>query len=53
MKFIHYIEKVSGIDIYGLASLLIFVIFFSVMLAWVFKTRKATYQEISRIPLDN
>ena len=53
MKFIHYLEKVSGIDIYGLTSLLVFVIFFLGMLTWVFKTRKKTFREISRIPLDN
>ena len=53
MKFIHYIEKVSGIDIYGLSSLLIFVVFFTLMLTWVFRTRKKTFNEISRIPLDN
>lgn len=53
MKFIHYIEKISGVDIYGLASLLIFVIFFTVMLTWVFKTKKKTFDEISHIPLDN
>jgi cbb3-type cytochrome oxidase subunit 3 len=53
MKFIHYIEKVSGADIYGLLSLLIFVLFFTVMLTWVFKTKKKTFNEISRIPLDN
>jgi cytochrome c oxidase cbb3-type subunit IV len=52
MKFIHYLEKVSGIDIYGLTSLLVFVVFFSLMLTWVFKTRKTTFREISRIPLD-
>ena len=53
MKFIHYIEKVSGVDIYGLTSLLIFMIFFLAMLTWVFKTKKKTFSEISRIPLDN
>ena len=53
MKFIHYIEKVSGVDIFGLLSLLIFVLFFTVMLTWVFKTKKKTFNEISRIPLDN
>jgi hypothetical protein len=53
MKFIHYIEKVSGVDIYGLTSLLIFVIFFLAMLAWVVKTKRKTFREISRIPLDN
>ena len=53
MKFIHYIEKVSGISIYGLSSLLIFVVFFTLMLTWVYRTKKKTFNEISRIPLDN
>ena len=53
MKFINYVEKISGVDILGLTSLLIFVVFFVAMLTWVFKTKKATFNEISRIPLDN
>lgn len=53
MKFINYLEKVSGVDIFGLASLLIFFLFFVVMLTWVFKTKKKSFDEISRIPLDN
>ncbi len=53
MKFINYLEKISGVSIYGLASLLIFVVFFLLMLTWVFKTKKKTFNEISRIPLDN
>ncbi len=53
MKFIHYIEKISGISVYGLSSLLIFVIFFALMLTWVYRTKKKTFIEISRIPLDN
>ncbi len=53
MKFINYLEKVSGVDIFGLASLIIFFLFFLVMLTWVLKTKKKSYQEISRIPLDN
>lgn len=53
MKFINYIEKISGIDIYGLASFLIFLLFFLVMLTWVFRADKKTIREISRIPLDS
>jgi cbb3-type cytochrome oxidase subunit 3 len=53
MKFIHYIEKISGIDILGLVSLLIFVLFFTVMLVWVFRVNKKKLDEISHIPLDN
>lgn len=53
MKFINYLEKISGIDIYGLSSLTIFFLFFLVMLTWVFKADKKKIKEISRIPLDN
>ncbi len=53
MKFINYLEKVSGVDIMGLLSLTIFFLFFVVMLTWVFKTKKKDFDEESRIPLDN
>lgn len=53
MKFINYLEKVSGVDIFGLASLLIFFLFFLGMLTWVFKTKKVDFGPASRIPLDN
>ncbi|MBI5372709.1 MAG: CcoQ/FixQ family Cbb3-type cytochrome c oxidase assembly chaperone [Sphingobacteriales bacterium] len=53
MKFINYLEKVSGVDIFGLTSLLVFFLFFVGMLAWVLLTKKKSFQEISRIPLDN
>ena len=52
MKFIHYLEKISGIDVYGMISLTIFVLFFLTMLTWVFRTKKSTFNEMSRIPLD-
>ena len=53
MKFIHYIEKIGGVDIYGMISLSIFVLFFSVMLIKVFRTDKEKIKKISRLPLDN
>lgn len=52
MKFINYLEKVSGIDIFGLTSLLIFFLFFTVMLTWVLSAKKSDYQEASEIPLE-
>ena len=52
MKFIHYIEKVSGVDIYGLISLCIFFLFFTVMLTWVFRADKKKMNQISQIPLN-
>lgn len=53
MKFIHYIEKIGGVDIFGTVSLTIFGVFFLAVLAWVFKTNKKTFAEISRIPLED
>lgn len=53
MKFINYLEKVSGIKDTGTFSLLLFFIFFAAMLVWVFRTPKNKFEKISRIPLDN
>ena len=53
MKFIHYIEKIGGVDIFGMISLALFGIFFLAMLTWVFRTNKNTFNEISRVPLEN
>ena len=52
MKFIHYIEKVSGVSIYGIASLVLFGLIFTVMLVWTFKADRKMIEEIRNIPLD-
>jgi len=52
MKFIHYLEKISGVSIYPLVSFVIFGLFFLVMLVWVLRADKKKINEISRIPLD-
>ena len=52
MKFIHYMEKISGVSIYGLSSLLLFGTIFIIMLIWSVKADKKMIEEISRIPLN-
>jgi cytochrome c oxidase cbb3-type subunit 4 len=52
MKFIHYLEKITGVSIYPLTSFVIFGLFFLVMLIWVIRADKKTINTISRIPLD-
>lgn len=52
MKFIHYLEKITGVSIYPLISFIIFGLFFLVVLLWVLKTDKQKIYEVSRIPLD-
>jgi cytochrome c oxidase cbb3-type subunit IV len=53
MKFIHYLEKISGVSIYGLSSFALFGLCFLIMLFWAWKADKAMIDEISRIPLDS
>jgi len=52
MKFIHYLEKISGVGIYPLFSIILFVSFFLVMLVVVFKADKKLIDKISNIPLE-
>lgn len=52
MKFIHYLEKITGVSIYPLLSFAIFGLFFLAVLIWVLRSDKKTINEISRIPLD-
>jgi cytochrome c oxidase cbb3-type subunit IV len=52
MKFIHYLEKITGVSIYPLTSFVIFGLFFLFMLLYVIKADKQTIHAISRIPLD-
>lgn len=52
MKFINYVEKISGISIYGMSSLILFGAFFLGMLIWTIKADKGMIEEIRQIPLD-
>jgi len=52
MKFIYYLEKISGVSIYGMSSLLLFGTVFIVMLVWALKADKGMIEEIRNIPLD-
>ena len=52
MKFIHYLEKISSVSIYGLISLALFGIFFVAMVIWTIRADKNMIDEISQIPLD-
>jgi len=45
-------EKVSGIDAYGLFSLSLFVTFFLVMLIMVFTMKSKAIDELKNIPLN-
>jgi hypothetical protein len=50
MKFIHYLEKITGVGIYPLISLLIFFVFFAVLLFWILKADKKYISDLKNIP---
>lgn len=52
MKFRHYLETISGIDIYPMVSLFIFLTFFVGMAIWALKANKKYIDEVKNLPLD-
>lgn len=50
MKFIHYLERITGVGIFPLTSLTIFFIFFLAMALWSFKADKRYINALKHIP---
>jgi cytochrome c oxidase cbb3-type subunit 3 len=53
MKFSQYLEKIAGVGVYPMISLLLFVFFFTVVTVLVFKQNQAEINHIENLPLDN
>jgi hypothetical protein len=53
MKFINYLEKITGVDVYAMSSFLIFFTFFIIMTLWAMRADKKLIDVLSNIPLDN
>lgn len=53
MKFVNYLESITGVSIYPLVSLCIFVPFFLFVLVWLWKTDKQKWDKIAHIPLED
>lgn len=45
-------ETIWGIEIFPLISFIIFFSFFTVLLIWVYRTKKSTFDKIAQIPLE-
>jgi len=52
MKFINYLESITGIGIYPLTSFMIFFVFFLGVTLYVIKADKNYLKKVSQIPLD-
>ena len=54
MKYIKfYLENETGMDFFGLFSLLVFFLFFSGLLIYVFRMKKSEITELENIPLSD
>ena len=52
MKFINYLTEVTGVDVFGMASFMIFFVFFVVMTLWALKADKKLIDKLNNLPLD-
>lgn len=51
MKFINYLEGITGVGIYPLTSLILFFVFFSGLTIWAFRVDKKYINNMKELPL--
>jgi hypothetical protein len=52
MKFINYLESITGISIFPLISLILFTVFFTIVAAYAITADKKKMDSNSQIPLE-
>ncbi|SDE02390.1 CcoQ/FixQ family Cbb3-type cytochrome c oxidase assembly chaperone [Niabella drilacis] len=52
MKFINYLEKISGVSIYPVISLVLFSALFIAVFIYAMKTSKESISEMENLPFD-
>ena len=52
MKFSTYLEKIVGVSIYPVISLILFVTIFALVTLWIFSIDKKEIERIEKLPLD-
>lgn len=52
MKFIHYIEHITGVGVLGMISFFIFFLLFCFMLVWAWKADEKFIDVLKKIPLE-
>ena len=51
MKFVTYLEQITGVGIFPLVSLMIFFLFFTGLLVWAFMADKKYIEKMKNLPL--
>ena len=49
----YYLENETGMDFFGLFALLVFFLFFSVLLVYVYRMKKSETEALKHIPLND
>lgn len=53
MKFVNYLEKITGVGIFPMISLIIFTVLFVAVVIYAFRTPDETVKKMENLPLDN
>jgi cytochrome c oxidase cbb3-type subunit 3 len=53
MKFINYLEKITGVGVFPMISLILFTVIFLAVIVFVFRTPNETVKKLKNLPLDN
>ena len=53
MKFINYLESITGVAIYPLVSLIIFFTFFLLVGVYIIRGKKEYFDYLNNLPINN
>lgn len=53
MKFVNYLEKITGVSVYPLISLLLFFTIFIVVIIMTVRMPNKVVEEMENLPLEN
>ena len=53
MKFSSYLEQITGVRIYPIISLVMFVVFFTGVMIWIYSIDKKEIEHMENLPLQD
>lgn len=53
MKFSSYLEQITGVSIYPIISLVMFVVFFTGVMIWIYSIDKKEIEHMENLPLQD
>ncbi len=53
MKFSSYLEQIAGVSIYPIISLVLFVVFFTGVMIWIYSIDKKEIEHMENLPFQD